>query len=161
MWNQFHNNVTQKTTIDGILMSHWCWITAIFKMMCIVLNNRVMSYYFYMGIFSKCLHMPAIPHASTCLMACTQSCCWMSNIWWKTISGIIWTCLSAYCIHLLTTPLLCMLFAKYYIILGLFVGVPMYHCPIIVTRIWNACHMYSNTQCCSIDQYYTIQLHTI
>jgi hypothetical protein len=26
--------------------------------------------------------------------------------------------------------------------------------------MWNACHIYANAQCCSIDQYYPIQLNT-
>jgi hypothetical protein len=54
MWDQFHNNVAQKSTLDGTLMAHWCWIAVIFKMMCIELNSRVILHYFHMCIFCTC-----------------------------------------------------------------------------------------------------------
>jgi len=44
--------------------------------------------------------------------------------------------------------------------LGQFVGIKVYYCHVIVTRMWDACHIYANAQCCSIDQYYPIQLNT-
>jgi len=44
--------------------------------------------------------------------------------------------------------------------LELFVGILVYYYHIIVTRMWKSCDIYANAQCCSIDQYYPIQLNT-